>query len=90
MSTSRWLTWTPKGQMIAKMPEREPSEPSKVPFEGFAGAALKMFQKIEQPSFPRCPHCASFALYRRNNVGNYECQTCRVWDIDETAARRLQ
>jgi len=22
-------------------------------------------------TFPRCPNCASFYLYRRNNIGNY-------------------
>jgi hypothetical protein len=41
-------------------------------------------------SFPHCPRCASYALYRKNNVGKHECQTCELQDIDETAARRLQ
>ena len=41
-------------------------------------------------SFPHCPRCASYALYRRNNVGNYECLTCELRGIGETAARRLQ
>jgi len=41
-------------------------------------------------SFPHCPRCASYALYRKNNVGTYECLTCELQGIDETAARRLQ
>ena len=41
-------------------------------------------------SFPHCPRCASYALYRKNNVGTYECLTCELRGIDETAARRLQ
>jgi Zn ribbon nucleic-acid-binding protein len=41
-------------------------------------------------TFPHCPKCASFALYRRNNIGSYECETCGLKDIDETAARRVQ
>lgn len=31
---------------------------------------------------PDCPKCASYALYRETNRGNYECQTCRLRDID--------
>jgi Zn ribbon nucleic-acid-binding protein len=90
MSTSRWLAWTPKDSIIEKVSRHEPSKPSEVIFEGFAGAALGVSRKIEQSSFPHCPRCASFALYRKNNVGKYECQTCKLQDIDETAARRLQ
>jgi len=40
--------------------------------------------------FPHCPRCASYALYRRNNVGNYACLTCELRDISEETARRLQ
>jgi Zn ribbon nucleic-acid-binding protein len=40
--------------------------------------------------FPHCPRCASYALYRRNNAGVYECQTCGLQDIDEVTARRVQ
>ena len=39
-------------------------------------------------TFPHCPRCASFALYRANNIGNYECETCGLRDIDPAAARR--
>ena len=39
-------------------------------------------------TFPHCPVCASYALYRRKNVGSFECQTCGLQDIDEAVARR--
>src|SRR5271168_4203853 len=39
-------------------------------------------------TFPYCPRCASNALYRKNNIGKFECQTCGLSDIDELAARR--
>jgi hypothetical protein len=37
--------------------------------------------------FPHCPRCGSFSLYRKNNIGNYECQTCELGDITEGVAR---
>ena len=40
-------------------------------------------------AFPHCPRCRSYALYRRNNTGNYECQTCGLLEIEESVARRL-
>ncbi len=40
--------------------------------------------------FPHCPRCASYALYRENNIGLYECQSCGVTGIEESTARRLQ
>jgi hypothetical protein len=40
--------------------------------------------------FPHCPRCASYALYRKNNVGNYECHTCSLQGITEEVARRVQ
>jgi Zn ribbon nucleic-acid-binding protein len=39
-------------------------------------------------TFPHCPLCASYALYRKNNIGAFECQTCGMRDIDEAVARR--
>jgi hypothetical protein len=55
------------------------------------------FQKIELGEralrtkvFPHCPNCASYDLYRKNNIGNYECLTCGLFDISEEFARRLQ
>jgi hypothetical protein len=38
--------------------------------------------------FPNCPRCGSYYLYRKNNTGNYECQTCEMVDITEDVARR--
>ena len=42
------------------------------------------------PSFPYCPRCLSYALYRPNNVGYYECQTCGLEGISEDVAQRTQ
>ena len=41
-------------------------------------------------AFPHCPHCLSYYLYRRNNQGNYQCESCGFEDISETVARRTQ
>ena len=41
-------------------------------------------------TFPHCPKCASYALYRSNNLGNYQCQTCGMREIPEDLARRVQ
>jgi transposase-like protein len=41
-------------------------------------------------NFPHCPRCASFHLYRENNRGSYECQSCELRDIEESIARRTQ
>ena len=40
-------------------------------------------------TIPHSPRCASYALYRENNIGAYECQTCDLLDIEESTARRL-
>lgn len=40
-------------------------------------------------NFPHCPRCASYALYRKDNIGAYECQTCCLQNIEEQIARRL-
>jgi hypothetical protein len=101
MSTSRWLTWTPPRTIIEKPPLSEPPKPSESGFEGYAGAPLGFFQKIEtkpaseegapkRRAFPHCPRCASYALYRPNNIGDYECQTCELRNITEEVARRTQ
>jgi hypothetical protein len=45
--------------------------------------------RAERPSpFPHCPRCASYALYRKNNTGLYECMTCGEQGISDDAARR--
>ncbi|MFZ0662425.1 MAG: hypothetical protein WAM66_07020 [Acidobacteriaceae bacterium] len=41
-------------------------------------------------AFPHCPRCASYALYRKDNLGDYECQTCGMQGIEESTARRVQ
>jgi hypothetical protein len=41
-------------------------------------------------SFPHCPRCLSYYLYRQNDQGNYQCESCGLQDISETAARRIQ
>jgi hypothetical protein len=93
MSTSRWPTWTPKTPIIQKSAQPEPPKPPKLGFEGFAGSPPGIFQKIGADSttkpFPHCPKCASYALYRQNNIGNYECMTCGLLDIPEDVARRV-
>jgi len=40
-------------------------------------------------SMPRCPDCKSFALYRQNNMGTYECLTCDLAGIEENIARGI-
>jgi hypothetical protein len=53
--------------------------------------AKSMSSELEGvPSFPHCPRCASYALYRKDNIGNYECLTCKLQDIKEATARRVQ
>lgn len=46
MSTSRWLTWTPKnGSIFQENPEPEPPKPPEPTFEGFEGSTLEQIQK---------------------------------------------
>ena len=40
-------------------------------------------------AFPHCPRCAGYYLYRKDNIGLYECVTCGLREIEESAARRL-
>jgi hypothetical protein len=59
--------------------------------EGKAPVAVMPLSTDAVPSgTPSCPKCRSFALYRQNNLGNYECQTCGLPDITEETARRTQ
>jgi hypothetical protein len=59
------------------------------------------FPKIPKPAYrttdsgerkvsPHCPKCASYALYRKNGIGDYECQTCGERKISEEVSRRMQ
>ena len=41
-------------------------------------------------TFPHCPRCASYALFRTNDNGDYECMTCGQDEIKEHIARRVQ
>jgi hypothetical protein len=36
---------------------------------------------------PMCPKCGSYALYRKSNVGAFECLTCELQGIEERDAR---
>jgi hypothetical protein len=66
-------------ESLAKSPsEKCPDVSSLKPTEAASGPL---------PSTPRCPKCGSFALYRQNNVGNYECLTCELVGIEESIAR---
>jgi hypothetical protein len=41
-------------------------------------------------TLPHCPRCGSYYLYRRNNVGNFECVSCELRDIPAKVAGRVQ
>jgi hypothetical protein len=47
MSTSRWLTWTPKPSIMGKVPNPEPPKPSKIISEGFEGTTSALFPIAE-------------------------------------------
>jgi ribosomal protein L37AE/L43A len=69
--------------------QRYGGEPTSV---GFVSPSSHTSQKIEGGVrvFPHCPRCASYALYRKNNIGSYACETCGMQDISEAVARRFQ
>ena len=50
---------------------------------------LLRVQRMKADFEPDCPKCASYALYRETNRGNYECQTCGLQNIEEQIARML-
>jgi Zn ribbon nucleic-acid-binding protein len=98
-SRSRWLTWAPSASIIEKSPETPVPKMPKLISGTFGSASPRDFQKIDQPqatpapqesrrAFPHCPRCASYALYRKNNVGIFECLTCGLEEITESTARR--
>jgi hypothetical protein len=101
LAVDRWRKWRPSDEKFNESPRYEPSKPSKPIFGGFEGATPGRIQNVavdlateESVSrgrmFPHCPHCASYALYRQNNIGPYECQTCGLGKIEESLARRVQ
>lgn len=73
--------WLPKGaaHLAEKLKERKPELVKLLRREGGRIA-----------TFPHCPHCTSYALYRKDNIGAYECLTCGMTGIEESTARRLQ
>jgi hypothetical protein len=54
-----------------------------------ASAPKWLLRAIEQASLadsreailPRCPECKSYALYRKNNIGAFQCETCGLKNI---------
>jgi hypothetical protein len=99
MNMSRWLTWTPSAKKFENSTKVEPTKLTKTASEStsvsFVSPPPSIFQnfcggEVAPRVFPHCPRCASYALYRRNNIGNYECQTCGLRDITEVVARRIQ
>jgi len=96
---SKWLDWTPQDQILEKRAAANPTKPTEVVFDGFVGDLPGLSPNIGAPEpveapeshiFPHCPRCASYALYRRNNEGDYECETCGLEGIAEAVARRTQ
>ena len=79
--TSGLVRVTGPSESAVKSPsEKCPPVPSVGPTEAADGPP---------PSMPRCPKCASFALYRQKNVGTYECLTCDLAGIEESIARGI-
>jgi hypothetical protein len=77
------------GSFVSAGPEvlHETVKPTTTPTDILRG---QKYKPRGESSFPHCPRCASYALYRKNNVGTYECQTCQLREIDDTVARRIQ
>lgn len=51
-------------------------------------AAEKSSAPDDDSSFPRCPNmqCHSYFLYRRNNIGDFTCESCGLMGITEARA----
>ena len=91
-------TKTPAASVIEKNPEPELTKLTKPTLVSLVSSIPARCPIIESPVppavdrsavvFPHCPRCASYALYRRNNIGDYECQTCGLEGISEVIARR--
>jgi hypothetical protein len=94
----RWRDWSPSVATIPEASERALTKLTKMGFVGFVSSNLVSFPIMEPSAldavevsvkvFPHCPRCASYALYRPNNVGSYECQTCGLLDISEDSEPR--
>ena len=46
LAIDRWLNWRPSDKKFEESPEREPSKPAKVGFEGFEGSSLGQTQNF--------------------------------------------
>jgi transposase-like protein len=59
--------WLPKAaaHLAGELKERKPEV-----------VALLKTRGLRVAAFRHCPRCASYYLYRENNVGNYECVSC--------------
>jgi len=80
MSTSRWLTWTAKAEIMEKMPKAEPPEPSRIISEGFEGASPAHFP-IEGCS-PREMEAATSQIFRWIR---YRCVKRRdIWSSEKS------
>jgi hypothetical protein len=88
---SKWLTWSPATDTNVEL--TKPTEPSEVTSEGtfvsVSSSGHLPRLRGEAKIFPHCPRGASYALYRKNNQGSYECQSCGLTEITEEIARRV-
>jgi len=90
---SKWLTWTPQRANDTNVELTKPTKPSEATSEGTfvivsSPGHLQTLSGVQ--NFPHCPRCGSYALYRQNNTGSYECLSCGAADIDEAIARWVQ
>jgi len=77
------------GSGEATKPTKPTGKANSVGFVGWpSGRMSKFFVRLSHcQREPRCPHCASYALYRKNNQGDFECCTCGLQRISEPVAR---
>lgn len=78
-SSLRWQTWAKNREKVTTESLGEGSVSS-------VSASTGTGRMI----FPHCPRCSSYALYRRNNQGDYECESCGLQGISGQVARRVQ
>ena len=41
-------------------------------------------------TFPHCPKCGSYYLWRKDKIDPWDCETCGEHGISDEAARRVQ
>ncbi len=84
MSTSRWLTWVPKGQLIEKTADPEPPKPSKILSGGSEGATCEILPiiepkyaaMIEMPWQKGCYIHHAQAIWWSHDDGSQVCGRC--------------